>query len=158
MYWGTNICQCLCFSPLAYEDGIYLLDFLSSKTYYAWFYLLFPNVNCLMAKIQTCNTNVTYNLDAMRRTNFIPTVLKNTKYFLHLLQFILYLEINAPPRTSVGLSKANGTELYFIFLPCFYGTLDYHEKFLISYCGLYWNFTSVSQNSRKHLKESIPWV
>lgn len=41
--------------------------------------LLFPNVNCLMANSQSYNTNVTYNLVAMCRTNFIPTIFKNAK-------------------------------------------------------------------------------
>lgn len=66
-----------------------------------------------------------------------------------------YLKINEPHPTSIGLSKANGTELYFIFLPCSYGTWYYHEKVLISYCDLYQNFTRELQNSRKHLKEFL---
>lgn len=42
-----------------------------------------------------------------------------------------------------------------IFLPCFYGKLEYHEQFLISYWDQDRSFTSELQNSKKHLKEHL---
>lgn len=73
-----------------------------------------------------------------------------------MLQFIPYLEINGPHPISARLFKENGAELYFIFLPCFYGEPDSHEKF-IYYQDLCRSFTSMLQNARKHLKEHFPW-